>query len=210
MQRQITVEQLVQAGIDSFKASIYIRMPGSVLDYDPDKQTATVQPMVNDARFDLDTGAVVFEPWKPIQNVPVCWPRFGNGFVIAGFLEQNDQVVLEAFDLDPGPWRAQGRSTQPVNPNDVRRLGGNYWSALPVDLTGPITDSDVTGGAALVLGFGGGATIVVDHSTITIGKSASKVDIAGGFPAQGVARLADMVAGIFPITTASTKVFAGG
>src|SRR5579872_4438298 len=102
MRRQVTTEELVDAGTSALRASIYIRMPASVVSYDPVTRTASVQPMTNDVRFDVDTGAVVFEPWSVITNVPVAWPRFG-GFVIAGFLQQYDQVILEAFDLDPGP-----------------------------------------------------------------------------------------------------------
>ena len=116
--------------------------------------------------------------------------------MIAGFLEQNDQVVLEAFDLDPTPWRAQGRSTKPVNPVDVRRLGGNYWSADPTDLTGPSSDPDVLGGASLVLGVAGGATLVFNGTTITLGKLASLVSI-GATPASlaaGLPTFQDMTA----------------
>lgn len=181
MQRQVTTEEIVNAGLDSLRNALYVSMPGSVIAYHADTQTADVQPMVNDVRFDLDTGAVVFEPWSVIQAVPVCWPRFG-GFVVVGALAQYDQVVLEAFDLDPGPWRAQGRSGKPANPADVRRLGGNYWRCVPTDLTGPIQSAPSSPG--MVIGPDGKvAQIVFDGSTISLGAGstdhvalASKVD----------------------------------
>jgi hypothetical protein len=184
MERQITTTQIVKAETRSARASIYVSMPGAVVKYYPDDQTADVQPMVNDVRFDVETGEIVFEPWSVIQRVPVSWPRMAGGFVIAGFLEEHDQVVLEAFDLDPSPWRAQGRSSNPVNPGDVRRLGGNYWRAEPTDLTGPIGDAPTAQG--MVIGQDGQpAQIVVTPGKIQLGRSggdfvslASKVDSA--------------------------------
>lgn len=171
MERQITIEEIVNAGTETLRASLYVSMPGSVITYYPSTQTADVQPMVNDVRFDLDTGEIVFEPWSVIHSVPVSWPRAG-GFVIAGFLNQYDQVVLEAFDLDPGPWRAQGRSGQPVNPTDVRRLGGNYWRCNPTDLTGPITDAPTSAG--MVVGADGNvAQIVIQSGSISLGKGST-------------------------------------
>ncbi len=203
MRRQVSLEQGVQAFVDAAKASTYYQLPGSVLSYDPVTQTATVQPMLNDPRVDVETGAIVFEPWKPIPNVPIEWPRFGGspGFVVAGFLSENDQVVLRAFDLDITPWRAQGRSQNPVNPFDVRRQGGNYWSAVPTDLTGPMTDSDVTSGSSYVIGSLGGVKCVWNSLGLVI---------AAGTPLQGCARVGDTVAGMFAITSGSTKVFVGG
>lgn len=198
MQRQITVEQIVQTGVDGLKATIYLRMPGAVVAYHADTQTADVQPMVNDVRLDLEMGTPVFEPWSVIYNVPVCWPRFG-GFTIAGFLEENDQVVLEAFDLDPTPWRAQGRSKNPVNPYDLRRLGGNYWSANPTDLTGPMQDASAAG-SALVIGVDG------DSAQIRISKGSIQFGSSGG---DAVA-LANKVKGeLTKIATAFTSFIPG-
>jgi hypothetical protein len=184
MRRQNTLEQIVDAGTEALRHSLYICMPGSVVAYHADTQTADVQPMVNDPRVDIETGAIVFEPWGVIYNVPVCWPRFG-GFVIAGPLKQYDQVVLEAFDLDPTPWRAQGRSGKPVNPGDVERLGGGYWRAVPTDLTGPMQSAGAAANGMVIGADGNSAQIVFNPGSIQLGSSggdavalASKVDQA--------------------------------
>lgn len=171
MQRQVTTEEIVNAGTEALRHSLYISMPGSVVKYYPQTQEADIQPMVNDPRVNVDTGEIVFEPWSIIHAVPVCLPRMA-GIVIAGFLNPQDQVILEAFDLDPGPWRAQGRSSRPVNPADVRRLGGNYWRCTPTDLTGPIADAPTSSG--LVIGVDGNlAQIVIQSGSISLGKGST-------------------------------------
>ena len=173
MDRQVTLEQVAQAAADTLKGSIYVCMPGAIVSYNAGAQLADVQPMVNDVRFDLETGAVVFEPWQVIKGVPVAWPRFG-GIVFAGPLEPNDQVILQAFDLDPSPWRAQGRSTKPVDPVDVRRLGGNYWRCIPSDLTGPMKDSAAMGSAGVIGVDGDVAQIRFTPGKIMLGASAKQ------------------------------------
>lgn len=174
MQRQITTEQIIGAAIETLKGSLYIRMPGSIVSYDPTTCTATVQPMVNDVRFDLETDAVVFEPWPPIPNVPICFPRMG-GITICAFLEPQDPVILEAFDLDPTSVWQQGRSSNPVNPNDVRRLSGNYWSATPTDLTGPVADAPSAQG--MIIGIDGQLQqVCFDASYVYLGRKATATD----------------------------------
>jgi hypothetical protein len=169
MERQIQQTEIVQAGVDALRNSLYVCMPGSVVSYHAESQTADVQPMTNDVRVDLDTGAVVFEPWSIIRSVPVVWPRFG-GFVIAGSLAANDPVILEAWDLDPGPWRAQGRSSRPANPVDTRRLGGNYWRAVPSDLTGPMQDAGAAATMTIVGVDGDAAQIRFSKGVLQLGN----------------------------------------
>jgi len=154
-------------------------MGGNVVNYYPATMTADIQPNPNDVRTNLDTDGNVFEPWPVLKNVPIAWPRFG-GFVLVGPLKQYDPVTLEAFDLDPTTWLAQGRSTKPVAPNDVRRLSGNYWSATPTDLTGPIKDASEAA-AAFLLGLDGDtAQILFAAAALTLGKTGAQVTIAGG------------------------------
>lgn len=162
--------------MDTLKASMYISLPGAIVDYDPLTQTASVQPMLTDPRTDLSDGSAFFEPWGVLQNVPVAWPVMG-GYTICGFLKPKDQIVLEAFDLDPSAWKAQGRSLKPVNPQDLRRLGGQHWRVNPCDLTKPggkgVIASAPTS-AGLVIGLDGGATLIeIDGSFIKVGHGAT-------------------------------------
>lgn len=175
MEKQIPLGEIAREAARTERNSIYVRMPGSVVAYYPNDTptpTADVQPMVSDPRVDLDTGAIVYEPWSVIQRVPVAWPRMG-GFLIMGFLSAQDPVILEAFDLDPTAWRAQGRSSAQVNPGDARRLGGNYWLCRPEDLCGPITDQ-AAAAAALIIGKDG------DPAQIRISAGKIQLGNAGG------------------------------
>jgi Phage protein Gp138 N-terminal domain len=171
MEKQITQEQVIEAATNTLKNSLYASMPATVVSYDPTTMLATVQPTLADPRIDLDTGAIVFEPWPPIQGVRVAWPRFGNGFVIAGPLAKYDPVHLLAFDLDPSPALSQGRSNQVANPIDVRRLSGGYWLAFPTDMTGPIADASAAGSAFIIGKDGDPAQIRFTPGLIQLGRA---------------------------------------
>ena len=193
MLRQITHEQVIQDALDSHKASLYVRMPGAVVQYYPADQTADVQPMINDVRLDLDTDGIVFEPWPVIHRVPVAWPRMG-GITICGFLNPQDGVILEAFDLDPSKWIGGGRTGKPYSPADSRRLSGNYWSAHPIDLTGPIQSAPTSDG--LVIGVDGALQqIVFSPTSITVGQAGCAVALSGG--GAKVGRVGDSVSVTF-------------
>lgn len=176
MRKEIQLETVINQALETLKASMYISMPASVVEYDPVAQVAACQPMINDPRTDLSDGSVFFEPWGVIQNIPVAWPRMG-GYVISGFLQPKDQVVLECFDLDPAAWRAQGRSLSPLDPGSLRRLGGQHWRVNPTDLTAPggksPNKSNPTS-AGLVIGLDNGQTLIeIDGSFIKIGHAAT-------------------------------------
>jgi hypothetical protein len=181
VERQVTLEQVTDASTQSLKNALYHRWPGAVVAYHADSQTADIQPMTNDPRTDTDTGAVVPEPWPVLLNVPIAWPRFG-GFVLVGPLKVGDPVTLEAFDIDPTSAFAAGakKSTSPVNPTDVRRHSGGYWSATPTNLTGPIADASEAA-AKWLLGLDGDtAQILFALAALVVGKTGSTVSIAGG------------------------------
>lgn len=174
MRKEIQLETVINQALESLKASMYVSIPAAIVDYDPVTQTASVQPMLTDPRTDLSDGSAFFEPWGVLQNVPVMWPRMG-GYVICGFLEPKDQVVIEAFDLDPSAWRAQGRSLSPVNPQSLRRLGGQHWRVNPTDLTSPggngVNKSAPTA-PGLTIGLDGGQPlIVINGTTIQLGAT---------------------------------------
>jgi hypothetical protein len=170
MLKQITHEQIASTSADTLKASLYIRYGGNVVTYYPASMTADIQPNPSDPRTDLDTGAPVPEDWPVFKNVPIAWPRFG-GFVLVGPLNQGDPVTLEAFDIDPTTWLAQGRSVRPIAPADVRRLSGAYWSATPTDLTGPIKSASAAA-AAFLLGIDGDAAqILFKEGSIQLGAT---------------------------------------
>ena len=201
MRRQVTQSEIVTAGTESLRHSMYHVMPGTVVSYTPGPPAiATIQPMTNDVRRDLDTGALLSESWDVLKGVPIAWPRFG-GYVIQGSLNQYDPVLLVAFDLDPTSARAAGRSSQPVDPADATRHAGGYWVAIPTDLSLSPTPSTPSG--KLTIGAEGKAPIIIiDGSSIQLGATggdhlalASKVDLGfANVVAAATAAIAAVVA----------------
>lgn len=210
MEKQIRTGQLLDLANESLKNSLYHIGVGSVVSYDAANQVADIQPMVNDVRTDVDTGARVSEPFQVIPAVPIMWPRFGK-FVIAGRLNQYDTVVLLAFDLDPTAWRQSGNSTQPSDPPDVARHAGKYWAAFPCDLRlNPIKGASVAN-AALYIGLDGGSpVIVINDSTIQLGSSAAGGAVALAQKVDAIMAdlktLATVLAGGAPIVGGSTGI----
>lgn len=170
MERQITQSEVQTAASDALRNDMYHCYPGAVVSYDAAQETATIQPMTNDVRFDIDTGARISEPWQEMQGVPVAWPRFG-GFVIKGSLAQFDPVILMAFDLDPSPWRAAGRTLKPVDPGDTRRHGGGYWFAFPTNLLLGHPGASSTTGKLTIGDEAGQPLITIDGSHIQLGAT---------------------------------------
>ncbi len=167
MRRQITNSEIITAGTDSLRGSLYHCWPGQVVAFNAGAETADIQPMVNDLRFDIVTGATVSEPWPVISGVPIAWPKFG-GFQVIGPLAQGDGVVLTAFDLDPTAYFQTNQRSDPAHP---ARHSGAYWRATPCNLTnaGVSPDSPV---AQFVIGQAGQPIqIRFDGSTIWLGNN---------------------------------------
>jgi hypothetical protein len=202
MERQISLTDILQAAGDTARASMYFRWPGVVVAYHASTQTADVQPTLSDARLDVTSGGIVIEPWPVILGVRVAWPRFG-GFTISGPLAPNDPVVLEAFDLDPSPALAGGRSTKPANPVDVRRHGGNYWLCRPTDLTGPIGDASAAGSHFILGKDGDPSQVRFAAGSVQVGLAGATITLGGGGAAVG--RVGDAVS--VTLTTADALEF---
>lgn len=153
-------------------------MPGIVQGfYSGPPATADVQPAVHDVRLDTDSGERISEPWPVLAKIPVLFPKFG-GYYMAGPMSQGDHVILIALDLDPTVHRLNGNAADPV---DVRRHGGQYWIAIPGDITDP---GGVTAPSVFTCGHIGGPVIQIDGSKVYLGGTsvtdalalASKVD----------------------------------
>ena len=157
MRRQICLEDIVTAALDSDRATRYHVMPGIVQAYHAGTASCPasvdVQPAIHDVRFDVTTGARVSEPWPMLSSVRILSFKVGP-FVIAGPLKAGDKVVLLAFDLDP---TAHQKSGNPSDPLDARRHAGGYWVAVPGDITdaGAFKDGAAIA-SGLVIGTDGG------------------------------------------------------
>jgi hypothetical protein len=208
MERQNTTEQIVGAGLETLRNSIYVCIPGSVVAYYPATQTADVQPMVNDPRADLDTGAVVPEQWQVVKQVRVAWPRFG-GFTLVGQLAPYDRVILQAFDLDPSAVFSGPRSIKPVDPADVHRHGGGYWRCVPEDCSGPLQDTLLAALGAF-LGFDGSpGSLVFTKTSVDVGGRGLGVPLALAPPMIAAAEAIGVAMGAISTAQAALSTFAG-
>jgi hypothetical protein len=194
MDRHVTSSETIQAGLDALLGSIYISMPGAIISYDPLTQLAMVQPLLADVRFDVDTDAPVYEPWDVLQGVKVMWPVFGGGF-LAGNLKKNDPVTLCAWDFDPSGVTKPG--TAVVNPNDVRKMGGNYWRAIPESLL-PLPTAEATASAqGPILGIvGDPAQVRISAGSIQVGANATSFIALADLVTAELAKVVAALAGL--------------
>ncbi len=197
MRNQITLSEVAASAVDALRASMYHCLPGVVVAYYSDEQTADVQPAISDPRFDPDTNErLTFdangtpdpdgtsdEPWPVIPRVPVAFPKFG-GYVIAGPLAKGNRVLLVAFDLDPTLHLNTGNVENPI---DVGRHTGTYWWCIPADITDPgrMHDASAAAGSLVIGKDGAQQQIRIDGSNISLGAGvadfvalAGKVDAA--------------------------------
>jgi hypothetical protein len=173
MRRQVTLSQVVSAANEALVGSIYVSEPAVVVSYNPSTQRASVQPILQDVRFDPDTGQPYGEAWPVLQNVEVLWPC-GGGAVLVGTLKPNDRVSLIAWDIDPSSAPVQPGS-KPVMPVDVRKLSGHAWRAIPEGLTTPLSTAEAAAAAqGLLLG------VIGDQAQLRLAPGSIQLGATGG------------------------------
>jgi hypothetical protein len=205
VRRLTTQTTILQAALDSLLGSIYVSMPGVVTAYNPATQTATVQPLLNDVRYDVITGQPYPEPWPVLQGVKVMWPTAG-GCTMAGTLQANDSVNLICYDFDPSNIAKPGAQT--VTPTNVRKLGGSFWRAIPEGIYGPglTAASDRTSDGCMFVGVDGGqAQLRFNPKTGTIQLGAAAV-----MPVALAPPLVTALAAIATYTASLTTAAAAG
>lgn len=162
-------QDLIASAIESALLNVHVALPGIVQAYDAATQTCTVQPAVRRALQDED-GAVVFEDFAAIQNVPVVFPG-GAGFSTHWPLAAGDTVDLVWQDFSIARWRARGVVS---DPGDVRHHGPGYPVAIPWYRPdgGPGPDVDAS------LGTPGGLRLHFTPSALRAGTGADFVALA--------------------------------
>lgn len=175
---------VILAALQGEREDIHTAMPGKVVKYYPDKQTADVQPMLKRPVFDTDDNRLQGESLPVLPNVPVIFPR-GGGFIIHVPLAPGDFVWVMFSEGGTGEFRQTGQESEPF---DVSRHTITYPYCVPgaVPDTKASTDSDVTAGTKMVVGKeGDDARILFSPGTIEVGAGAtdyaalaSKVDSA--------------------------------
>ncbi len=117
---------LYRAAAEDAISHVCVSTPGIVQSYDAATKTCTVQPAVKRPLF-TQSGAVVYEDFAPVQNVPVCFEG-GASFSQTFTLAKGDSVLLVFQDFSIAGWRARGEVSEP---GDVRHHGPGYPVAVP-------------------------------------------------------------------------------
>lgn len=128
-----TLASVILSAISTSLRNTAVALPGTVLSYDAESRTCTVQPGVHrlvPSVDDEDEDEV--EELPAVQRVPVCW-LVGRGIQVKASLSKGDSVLLIALDRDPSGWQRAG-SPQP--PDDVRM---HHW-ANAVAIPGLVPD----------------------------------------------------------------------
>jgi len=116
--RQITrtpsLETVIDVALTDLKTKFRVAMPARIETYDPIKQKANVQPLIQESFLD-DEGNNVVESLPVISDVPVVFPR-GGGFYLTFPLAAGDHVLLICCDRSLDKFATgDGEETDPVD-----------------------------------------------------------------------------------------------
>tara|TARA_R110001606_G_scaffold44813_7_gene116989 strand:+ start:2666 stop:3403 length:738 start_codon:yes stop_codon:yes gene_type:complete len=102
-----TLNTAIEGYVRSGQLSTRTNFPGKVTDFDPVKQTASVQPQI---KATLGSGDTVSLP--VLIDVPVLFPRAG-GFSMTFPVEIGDEVWISCSDRDFSSWLQLGGMQKP-------------------------------------------------------------------------------------------------
>lgn len=143
----MTVKTLTEA-LDQFVArrllDVNTSMPGCIVAYDADTQTADVQPAVKQAYTDAD-GVRQVVPLPIIPDVPVCFPGSGR-FKITFPLDKGDHVLIIFSQASIDRWQSEGKL---LDPGDDSTHGLSDAIIVPGIL--PLSEASTQVADALVL-----------------------------------------------------------
>jgi hypothetical protein len=124
--RDYSLKEILDAFAEAFGSELHIAMPGRVVSYNKDAQTAVVEPVCKLPRLALD-GSITYLTLPTFPDVKVTWPS-GGGFVVAIGLAKGDPVSLIFSQVALGEYLDNGEDASPL---DTRRHSLGYPSAIP-------------------------------------------------------------------------------
>ncbi|WP_431022826.1 Gp138 family membrane-puncturing spike protein [Erwinia rhapontici] len=114
LQSQIGGEQqFMQAIMKGTSESIRVALPGTILSFDPDTVTCTVQPSIKGYENDAD-GAQKSVSISVLVDVPVVFPR-GGGCTLTFPVKAGDECLLIFADRCIDFWWQSGGEQEPVS-----------------------------------------------------------------------------------------------
>lgn len=152
-----SLAEIVQAATRAALDRVHTSVPGIVMAYYPDTQTADVQPVNSQAIFNA-AGEKSYEERPVIPNVKVQFPRVKDWYMSFP-IDVGDSVLLVFSESNIGEWRENGGTDN--EPADTRRFSMSSPIAIPGvfpddDTLDDSVPSEVTARAAgIVLGKGG-------------------------------------------------------
>ena len=161
--RQPPETALLDAHAQRQRLTLHTSMPGTVVSYDRDAQTCSVQPVICLDDYEEN------EPPDIMQDVPVQWPG-GGGLHMTFPLREGDCVYLHFAEDDFSLWRENCG----VNPPVISRRHGMHAIAVPV--CRPRSAAIVgTSATEIVIGAddGTGAQIQIDPAGMSVGGTSA-------------------------------------
>lgn len=121
-----TLAEVLQRALESRLADVFTSLPGEVVTYYPETQTADVLPVVRRPLPTEDDG-IAFEDLPIVPNVPIVFPR-GSDVSIVWKPKPGDGVLLCVQMLSPANWRRTGEVS---DAGDVRLHSLGNAFAIP-------------------------------------------------------------------------------
>lgn len=172
MSKPVSLREVLDLTANAVVDGLHTCLPGKIVNFYPEKQTADVQAVVKRVSFDEDGERVVNE-FPTFSDIPVQYPR-GGGFVLVFPLVAGDHCLLVFSEIPTGEWRETGQVSEPF---DVRRHGLSGAFCIPgiaPDTTSLAEGTESTMATKLVIGKDSGSTqIHVGSSDIKLGASAT-------------------------------------
>lgn len=104
-----SAERAMARALDSRVKRLHTALPGRVLSFDPQWQTASVQPLIDQVLVD---GTRV--PLPVLADVPVQFPR-GGGFVLTFPVRPGDECLLLFNERCIDGWWQSGEPSEPLD-----------------------------------------------------------------------------------------------
>ncbi len=190
---------LIQQHLDSFAQDLHTALPGKVVSYDPETQTADVEPLLRRSLFSGD-GDRTAEDLPILPAVPVVWPR-GGGYYVHMPLGAGDTVLLVFTEMAHAAALEQD-GVADAGDEGRHTLAGAVAIPMLASVVKRLASADAPAGAMRV-GKEGATQIEITSSGIKLG-GADAVDFVA-LATKVNACFAAMVSVLTPIIPAGTE-----
>ncbi|MFU3046012.1 Gp138 family membrane-puncturing spike protein [Pseudomonas paraeruginosa] len=176
-----SAERAMARALDSRVKRLHTALPGRVLSFDPQWQTASVQPLIDQVLVD---GTRV--PLPVLADVTVQFPR-GGGFVLTFPVRPGDECLLLFNERCIDGWWQSGEPSEPL---DYRQHDLSDAVAIMGISSQPQAVADFASDATALRRLDGSAFVRIDDSgTVTIDGSKLQINcpvvFAAGMRGEG-------------------------